>query len=140
MNNTAKRILNSRTSFRKGDRYLYIFLFSLLVINAIADSTIYYFIEADQGGGMHPGIIRGILLSLFIALFGLKRVEWNNLNSLIVFFLVYLLVLSFFSSNVRSSILSGYMKWFIPLMLFPVGFSFVRRFSQLLDLVRVVIL
>lgn len=116
------------------DRMLFYFLLALPVVNAIGDSTIYYFKEADAGGGMHPGIIRGIILIIFILLFGYQRIRDNKPTRYILAFLAYLFILTLFSSDVRLSFLSGYIKWFIPLMMFPVGVYFFRNTDQLLAL------
>ena len=43
------------SGFRGADLYLFYFLLTLPLINAIADSTIYYFIEADVRGGYTRG-------------------------------------------------------------------------------------
>jgi hypothetical protein len=121
-------------SFKKGDRYLFFFLLALPLINAAADSTIYYFVEADREGGLHPGIIRGGILIFFIFLFGFRRISRDLPNRFILVFLVYLFILTLFSSEVRSSFLSGYIKWFIPLMMYPVGLYFFRNNERLLTL------
>lgn len=123
-----------------GDRFLFYFLLALPVINAIADSTIYYFVEADSEGGMHPGIIRGILLLIFIFLFGYKRITKDMSTRFILIFLGYLFILTLFSSNVRVSFLSGYVKWFFPLMMFPVGLYFFKTLSQLVALNKAYVL
>jgi len=120
-----------------GDRFLYIFLLALPLINAIADSTIYYFAEADNVGGLHPGIIRGILLLVFIFLFGYKRITRDMSTRVILIFLGYLFILTLFSSNVRVSFLSGYVKWFFPLMMFPVGLYFFKTLPQLVSLSKI---
>jgi hypothetical protein len=119
---------------RKGDRFLYYFLLILPLINAAADSTIYYFVEEDKEGGLHPGIIRGIILLIFILMFGYKRITKDKPNSYILIFLAYLFVLTLLSSDVRFSFLSGYIKWFIPLMMFPVGIYFFKTYNQLITL------
>jgi hypothetical protein len=121
----------------RADRPLYWILLALPVINAIADSTIYYFVEADSAEGIHPGIIRGGILIAFFLLFGFKRIQRNDANIIIIIFLLYLFVLTLLSSNVSFSFMSGYIKWFIPLMMFPVGIWFFRDFRRLLTLNKV---
>lgn len=128
---------NRKPVLKRGEKYLWIFMLALPVINAIADSTIYYFVEADQEGGLHPGLIRGGILVLFLLVFGYKRIQDELPNRVILVFLLYLLVLSLFSSDTWFSITSGYIKWFIPLMMFPVGLWFFRDLRQLIILNRV---
>ena len=100
------------------------------ILNAVADSTIYYFIDV-YGTGLHIGIIRGAILLLFIFIFGFKRILRNTLNYLIVIFLLYLFVLSLLSSNVSHSLFDGYLKWFVAMMMFPVGFYFFRDYNSI---------
>lgn len=121
----------------KGDRFLYIFLLLLPLINAAADSTIYYFVEADKEGGLHPGIIRGMILLFFIFLFGFRRIKDNTINRYILIFLAYLFILVLFSSDIRTSFLAGYIKWFIPLMMFPAGLYFFRNAGGLFRLNKI---
>ena len=112
-------------------------MLALPVINAIADSTIYYFVETDKEGGLHPGLVRGAILILFLLLFGYKRIQDELPNRVILVFLIYLFILTLFSSDTWFSITSGYIKWMIPLLMFPVGHWFFRDLRQLVTLNRV---
>jgi len=133
--NFSDRRMPSKKAGR--DRFLFYFLLSLPIINAIADSTIYYFVEADSAGGLHSGIIRGAILIAFLLLFGWNRIQSSIVNKIILIFLGYLFILTLLSSNARFSFLSGYIKWLIPLMMFPTGLYFIRDYSRLLTLNKV---
>lgn len=141
-NNKIKKgiywLLNN-VSFSRGDKFLFFFMLTLPVINALADSTIYYFVEPDKESGMHPGIIRGIILIIFIFLFGFKRIKNERPSPYIIVFLAYLFILTLFSSDIRYSFMSGYIKWFIPLMMYPVGMYFIRRIDSLALLIKIYI-
>lgn len=132
-----KRKYSFSQEYHGADLYLFYFLLALPIINAFADSTIYYFVDVDYEQGLHPGIIRGIILLIFIVLFGYRRIRFNTPSRVILVFLFYLFILTLFSSNVRHSFLSGYLKWFIPLMMYPVGIYFIRNYQELLVLNRV---
>jgi len=136
-NNKSKLKSFSGKLFNNSDRLLFYFLLAIPLINAVADSTIYYFVEPDKESGLHPGIIRGVILILYILLFGIKRIRNERVNYFILAFLAYLFILLLFSSNIRYAFLSGYIKWFIPLMMFPVGFYFFKNVNSLLLLNRI---
>lgn len=118
----------------KGDRLLFKALFFIPLINAAADSTIYYFVDVNTGG-LHSGIIRGLLILLFLAFFGFRRVLKTPVNILISVFLIYLAVLTFFSSRMVYSFTNGYLKWFVGLTMFPVGYYFFRRYESIVKLI-----
>jgi hypothetical protein len=130
---TLKNIANFRTAQLPAyeDRLLFRFLLFLPVLNAAADSTIYYFVDINSKG-IHPGLVRGVILLLFIFLFGFKRILRYFPNYLIIVFLFYLFLLSIISSNVTHSLFDGYMKWFVAMMMFPVGYYFLREYNSIL--------
>lgn len=105
----------------------YLFILLMPVINAIADVTIYYFTDVDEVSGIHPGIIRGLLISTFILYFVINRMSFFKTNTLIFIFLLYLLILSFLSSNVNRSLFSGFLKWSVPLLSFSLGYYYIRN-------------
>jgi hypothetical protein len=110
---------------------LYGMVFILPILNALADSTLYYFVDSN-GSGLQIGLIRGVLLVIFVLIFGLKRISHFGPNYLILTFLLYLLVLSILSSNVNHSLFDGYLKWFVAMMMFPVGFYYLRNYESIL--------
>jgi hypothetical protein len=112
------------------DRILLIFVLLIPIINALADVTVYYF-TTEEARGMHPGIVRGILLIIFIFYFFINRFFLNRTIKSILLFLTYLFILVLFSSNVEYSFLNGYIKWAVPLMMFPVGYYFFRNLNLL---------
>jgi hypothetical protein len=125
---------------RKSEKLLFWFLLALPVINAAADSTIYYFVEADNVGGLHPGLIRGGILIVFIILFGVRRLRRNRSTTVILTFLGFLFILTLFSSDPRASFLNGYIKWFVPLLMFPVGVWFIRSNDRLINLAKIYVI
>ncbi len=123
------------TGWSKRDLILYRLLFFIPLINAAADSTIYYFVNVNTSGELHPGIIRGFVILLYLMFFGFRRLLKHPVNNLILFLLTYFLILSLLSSNVTYSISSGYIKWFVGLMMFPVGFYFIRSYDSIVRLI-----
>jgi hypothetical protein len=126
-------------SWSKLDRTLFRLLFFIPLINAAADCTIYYFVDVNAGG-LHSGIIRGALLLLFLLLFGFRRLLKTPVNLHIFVFLIYLLVLTIFSSRSMYSFTSGYIKWFISLLMFPVGYYFFRSYDHIIRLLFFMVL
>jgi hypothetical protein len=120
-------------SWSKLDRTLFRVLFFIPLVNAAADCTIYYFVDVNAGG-LHSGIIRGALLLLFLFLFGFRRLLKTPVNIHIMVFLVYLLILTIFSSRSMYSFSSGYIKWFVSLLMFPVGYYFFRSYEHIVRL------
>jgi len=118
----------------KRDKILFALIFFIPLLNSAADCTIYYFVD-ENGGGFHPGIIRGILLVIFILFFGLKRLLKQPVNNIITVFLIYLLILTLFSSNVKYSFTNGYIKWLSGLAMFPIGYYFFRSYESFVRLV-----
>lgn len=118
----------------KRDRILFGFLFFIPLLNSAADCTIYYFVD-ENSGGLHPGIIRGILLVVFILFFGVKRLLKHPVNNIVAVFLIYLLILTLFSSNVKYSFTNGYVKWLSGLAMFPIAYYFFRSYDSFVRLV-----
>ena len=120
--------------FKGTDKYLFYFLLAIPAINSIADSTLYYFVVYGEVQGLHPGTIRGALLLLFTFLFGFRRISKDRQCILIMIFLGYIFICTLFSSNVMYSFLLGYVKWFVPLLMYPVGLYFIRNYDLFLKL------
>ncbi len=95
-------------------------LYFVPVINALADVTVYYFPEDTLNSGHIRG---GILVFLIIYLY--RFVRHDRLNSLILGFLAYLLLLSVFTSNPATSI-ETFLKVSLSLMIFPVAREVIR--------------
>ncbi len=129
-----KLLQGQSATWSKGDRTLFRILFFIPLVNAAADCTIYYFVDITAGG-MHPGIIRGLLLLAFILLFGLRRLLKTPVSVMIFVFLFYLLILTVFSSRTVYSFTNGYIKWFVSLAMFPVGYYFFRSYDHVVRLI-----
>lgn len=113
---------------------LYRILFFIPVLNALADATIYYFFE-PSGSGINIGIIRGFLIIIYLAFFGISRIKGHVINKIILSLVVYMFLLTLVSSNFQTSFFGGYIKWFVAFMMFPVGYYMIRdyhSFSRLL--------
>ena len=125
--------------WNKNDLLMYRILFFLPLLNAAADSTIYYFVDINSSG-LHPGIIRGLLLLAFILFFGLKRIQKFTVNIHILLFLGFLFLTTLFSSNLSYSISTGYIKWFVGLLMFPIGMYFFRTYESIIKLIFFLVL
>jgi hypothetical protein len=121
---------SARGDLNRENSILFRILMTFPILNALADTTIYYFVEVNSTG-IHPGLVRGALLIIFILYFGFGRILRVRANYLILFFLSYLFLLSLVSSNVNHSLFDGYLKWFVAMMMFPVGYYYFRTYDDI---------
>jgi hypothetical protein len=82
---------------------------------------------------LNPGTVRGFIMIIFLFYFLLKYYPGTYTNRFILFFISYIGVLTLFSTNLSSS-LYGFIKFFIPTMMFPVGYYFINSHDKLLKL------
>lgn len=116
------------------ERFRLRLLLLIPILNAAADSTIYYFIQPNTEG-VNPGVIRGFILLIFIGFFGVKRISNTIVNKVILIFLIYLFLLTLLSSDFNTSFFNGYIKWFVPMMMLPIGYYYIRSRDSLIKLI-----
>lgn len=105
------------------------FVLSIPILFAFAANTTGYF----PGRSLNPGTIRGLIMTLFIVLFLLKYRPKDHVNSIIFFYVFYYFFLCFFSSNYSESFY-GFFRFFISILMFPVGFVFIRNYNYFQNL------
>ena len=88
--------------------------------------VIYGFYQTGSGFGTHRNIALTLLVVYFILIFRKIVV----LNIWMTIYLLYVLLLVPFSSNFVES-MQGYLSVFASMLLFPVGFYFIRNYSEL---------
>lgn len=106
-------------------RQQYIFVLSIPIINVVADSTQDYF----EAGLASLGYIRALIILFFLSIYFKDFYRKNTLNNLIIVSLGYFFILGFFSSNLLYS-QAVFLKYLIGLMMFPVGYYYIRTKGQ----------
>ncbi|MEQ8578072.1 MAG: hypothetical protein RIC57_06710 [Balneola sp.] len=104
------------------NKYLLELIFAIPVLNALADVTTNYF---SPNAFLTTGVIRTFIIILLIYLYAGNIVK-NKINMLILFFLAYLNLLLPFSSDPLVSFME-YIKVFISLLMFLVGYSLIKN-------------
>lgn len=101
------------------------------MLNVVATIFTPYF----PGGSLNPGVIRGVILTIFCIWFLLSRKHMNAISKSTYFFLFYLLILCFFSSNILTT-LYIYNKVFIASLFLPLALYFLNSEHIFLILIR----
>jgi len=102
------------------------FILLIPIINAVADVLTNYYPPTT----INPGSIRTLIILMFLLILALKKTVFKGMPAIIAIFLIYLVVLIPFSSNIFKSFIS-YIHIFIPLMMFPLGFYYIRTIDNL---------
>ena len=101
------------------------------MLNVVATIFTPYF----PGGSLNPGVIRGVILTIFCIWFLLSRKHMNAISKSTYFFLFYLLILCFFSSNILTTVYI-YNKVFIASLFLPLALYFLNSEHIFLILIR----
>lgn len=101
------------------------------ILNVVATIFTPYF----PGGSLNPGVIRGVILTIFCIWFILSKKHVNAISKSTYFFLFYLLILCFFSSSILTS-LYIYNKVFIASLFLPLALYFLNSEQTFLILIR----
>ena len=111
------------------------FVIFIPIIHAIATLTVNYF----EPGTFNPGTIRAFIIGVFLLWFISSKLTLKGLNKIIFFFLLFILVLVFLSSNPFISLYT-YIKIFISLMMLPIGVYYFDDLKKLFKLNRIYII
>ncbi|OFX23717.1 MAG: hypothetical protein A2041_09585 [Bacteroidetes bacterium GWA2_31_9b] len=103
----------------RNSKFLLSPLFFIPVINIIADVTINLYKPI--------GIIRGVIILLFLLYFIFTKYKPSKISNRILFFLTFLFFLSLISSNIIESLFNNYIKWFESLLMFAVGYYYIKN-------------
>lgn len=102
------------------------FILLIPIINVVADVLTNYYPPAT----INPGSIRALIILMFLLILALKKTVFKGMPAIIAIFLIYLVVLIPFSSNIFFSFII-YIKLLIALMMFPLGFCYIRTIDNL---------
>lgn len=113
-----------------------LFLFKLMIpiINVVSSLATPFF-----PGFLNPGVIRGILISLFLVWFMVVKYKSNVITIPSLIFAVYLFILCWFSSEQTTS-LYIYNKVVITILMFVVGFQAFNSPDRFFWLLRSVVI
>lgn len=102
-------------------------LYLTLFLHAIAEMYTGYF----EGGTLNPGTIRGGIVGLFIFYFLFIKKSFNNIVTIyLILYLIYLFLLSIFSSNISGSMY--YLASFsLSVLMFPIGYYYIDNINKL---------
>lgn len=103
------------------------FILLIPIINAVADVLTNYYPPTT----INPGSIRAFIILMLLVFVALNKAIFKGIPKIIPVFLIYLaLLIPFSSSNIVVSFIS-YIKLFISLMMFPLGFHYIRTIDNL---------
>jgi len=99
---------------------------SLPIINTIATITTNYF----PASSLNPGTIRAIIIGSFTLFFIFTRYPKNSPNLFLFFYIIFYGFLVFLSTNIQ---LSGmlFLKFFLGIIMFPIGYYYFNNFYML---------
>lgn len=102
---------------KKNKNFIFLVV-SIPVINIILDMVMNFYPNIKGPVGLSKFIFMTIIIIIFIKKFGLKK---TDLNKMIIFFSIYLTVVSIFSSGPLNSFIDGPLKISMSLFMIPVG-------------------
>ena len=105
---------------------------SLPLINVLASMSV----NMMSKDAFHFGDLRAILLFIIILVTFLTFRIKEKITVIMTIFLIYLFVLINFSSDFLYSFSGTYLKVFLTMMMFPVGFYFINSYGRLLSMYR----
>ena len=111
---------------------LFLFILIIPIINVVSSLATPFF-----PGILNPGIIRGILLSLFLGWYMLSKYKSSIITLPTILFSIYLFVLCWFSAE-QSTSLYIYNKVVITSLMFVVGFQTFNQPDKLFWLLRII--
>ncbi|MBE0680228.1 MAG: hypothetical protein IH592_15825 [Bacteroidales bacterium] len=111
------------------------FVLAIPLINAVASNTSEYF-TSDI---FNTGNLRALIIGLFAIYFVIARLPNEGLSRFIIVYLAYYLVLVFFSTD---RLLSGnlYLKYFLGIMMLPIGYYYINSIRKLKILLQILFL
>jgi hypothetical protein len=105
---------------KKNKNFIFLVV-SIPVINIILDMVMNFYPSIKGPVGFVRFAYMTLIILLFVKKFGLKK---TDLNKTILFFSIYITVVSFFSSNPIDSFIDGPLKISLSLLMIPVGIQF----------------
>lgn len=109
------------------NKVIFNFILLIPIINALADVLTNYYPPTT----INPGSIRAFIILMLLVFVALNKAIFKGIPKIIPIFLIYLaLLIPFSSSNIFTSFIS-YIHIFIPLMMFPLGFHYIRTTNKL---------
>lgn len=111
---------------------LFLFILTIPIINVVSSLATPFF-----PGILNPGVLRGIVLSIFLCWFMLTKYKSNIITLPTILFAIYLFVLCWFSAEQTTS-LYIYNKVLITTLMFVVGFQTFNDPDKFFWLLRVI--
>jgi len=108
------------------------FVLAIPLINAIASNTSEYF-SSDI---LNTGNLRALIIGVFAIYFIVARMPNEGLYRFIILYLVYYMIMVLFSTD---RLLSGnlFLKFFLGVMMLPIGYYYINSIRKLEILLRV---
>lgn len=115
----------------------YVFMLVLIIpaINAFANLTVNYF----EAKSLNPGTLRAIYLFGIILICLPAVLKKHSINMHILGYLVYLFLLIIISSDFLFSVYN-YIKVFVALTMFPIGYYYFKSYSRFILLNRILLI
>lgn len=110
------------------------FVFSIPIINVIADITQDYFTK----GLASPGYLRALIILIFILIHFKDFYKKNPVNNMIMLSLVYYFVISLFSTELLYT-QSIFLKFLIASMMFPIGYYYINTADRFKSFLKVMV-
>lgn len=110
------------------------FVFSIPIINVIADITQGYFTK----GFASPGYLRALLILVFVIIYFKDFYRKNSINNIIMISLSYYFIISIFSTDLIYT-QSIFLKFFIGSMMFPIGYYYINTIQKFHSLMKFMI-
>lgn len=110
----------------------YLFVLFIPILNSIAANTT----EIFSKDLLSTGFVRALLLGVFALFFIAKKYSVNRVNIFLLIFLMYFLILSFLSSDLILSF-TLYIKLFLGVIMFPIGYYYINSKDKILALMKV---
>lgn len=107
------------------------FVFSIPIINVVADITQDYFTK----GFASPGYLRAFLILIFILLYFKDFYRKNSINNMIMVSLAYYFIIGLFSTDLLYT-QSIFLKFFIASMMFPIGYYYINTVDRFYSFIK----
>ena len=109
---------------------LFYFILIIPVLNVVSSIATPFF-----PGGLNPGVLRGILLTVFLAWYLVAKYKQSKYTNVLMIYTVYIFILCWFSEEVNTSFYI-YNKFFVSSLMFVIAFENVRSPKRFLLMQR----
>jgi len=104
---------------------------NILVFVLLAHAIASLFTGYYENSSIHPGTIRGALVTVFVIYFVIRNIKFKNIiNVTVILYLVYLGMLPILSSNFNTSFYH-YIGVFVSISMLPIGYYYINSIEKL---------